>query len=77
MTVVPFHQVEAVLLAELADGPGIVADLAEAIGRPDASGLVIAEAALRSMRARGLVRSEPGPDGVVRWAWVPGVGGPG
>ncbi len=67
---VPFHQVEAVILAELADGPRIIADLAEAVGRPEASGVVIVEAALRSMKARGLVRSGPGPDGVVRWRWA-------
>ncbi len=68
---VPFHQVEAVLIAELADGPRLLCDLAAALGRPDAAGAVIVEAALRSMRARGLVRSGPGPDGVSRWSWAP------
>jgi hypothetical protein len=64
---VPLHRVEEVLLAELARGPSLLCDLAAALGRDEAPALVFAEAALRSLRARGLVRVEPGPDGLVRW----------
>lgn len=67
---VPFHRLEPALLAELADGPRRVVDLAAAVGRPTLGGGVVVAAALRSMRARGLVRFEPGPDGVTRWSWV-------
>jgi hypothetical protein len=67
---VPFDQLEAALGAALADGPATVADLAEAVGRGTLGGGVVVEAALRALRARGLVQDVTRADGVRRWAWA-------
>ncbi len=58
------------MLAELAQGPRLVVDLARAVGRPSLGGGVVVATALRQLRARGLVENVEGSDGATRWEAV-------
>lgn len=72
---VPLRELEPALVAALADGPQPLWRLAEAVGYADPPDAGIVEAALRSLKRRGLVRTEAGSDGV--WAWSTTVKGDG